>query len=157
MGVEVELATEAEFSLSSNGTLYGLLTSVKLNHVRLPAGGEFAEIQPYIGLWSVVEPIFSEMLLDLPFSYRFRLHGDRLVITNFRMLLAGPNPLGKAGGLVGGGGDGAFAVMAGFQALGTAFEGTYALDDGKEKAPARPKSFLKPGDKKPKGMPNFRR
>ena len=40
MGVEVELATEAEYSLSSNGTIYGLLTGVKLNHLRLPAGEE---------------------------------------------------------------------------------------------------------------------
>jgi RNA polymerase sigma factor (sigma-70 family) len=154
MGVEVELSTEAEFSLSSNGAIYGLLTGVKLEHVRLPAGEEFAELQPFLGLWSAVEPLFSEMLLDLPFSYRFRLQGDRLVITNFRMLLAGPNPLGKAGGLVAGEGG---AVLIGFQALGTAFEGTYAMDDGKEKpAPVRSKIFLKPGDKKMK-LPSFRR
>ena len=125
MGFEVELATEAEFSLSSNGTIYGLLTGVKLTHVRLPAGEEFQQFQPFIGLWSAVEPLFSEMLLDLPFSYRFRLQGDRLVITNFRILLAGPNPLGKVGGLLGGG-DGVGAVLVGFQALGTALEGTYA-------------------------------
>ena len=159
MGFEVELATEAEYSLSSNGTIYGLLTGVKLNHLRLPASEEFSEIQPFVGLWSVVEPLFSEMLVDLPFSYRFRVHGDRLVITNFRILLAGPNPLGKLGGLsFGKPGNDAWAVVAGFQALGTAFEGTYATDDGKEKpAPVRSKTFGKPGDKKTKSLPGSRR
>jgi RNA polymerase sigma factor (sigma-70 family) len=157
MGFEVELATEAEFSLSSNGTIYGLLTGVKLNHVRLPASEEFKEIQPFVGLWSLVEPLFAEMLLDLPFSYRFRVQGDRLVITNFRILLAGPNPLGKVGGILGDA-DEVFAVLAGFQALGTALEGTYVTDDGKEKpAPKKRKPFLEPGDKKMKSLPGLRR
>jgi RNA polymerase sigma factor (sigma-70 family) len=159
MGVEVELATEAEYSLSSNGTIYGILTGVKLNHLRLPANEEFKEIQPFVGLWSVVEPVFAEMLLDLPFSYRFRVHNDRLVITNFRMLLAGPNPLGKAGGFLSKDGkDGALLVLAGFQALGTAVEGTYLADDGKERAtPARPKTFLKPRGEGMKKLPGFGR
>ena len=161
MGVEVEFATEAEYSLSSNGTIYGLLTGVKLNHLRLPAGEEFANIQPFVGLWSLVEPLFSEMLLDLPFSYRFRVQDDRLVITNFRILLAGPNPLGKVGGLLGKDSEGGiFQALVCFQALGTALEGTYVLEDGKEKersAPRKRKPFLDSGDKKMKSLPNFRR
>ena len=155
MGFEVELATEAEYALSSNGTIYGLLTGVKLNHVRLPAIGEFQELQPFIGLWSLVEPLFAEMMIDLPFSYRFRVSGDRLVITNFRILLAGPNPLGKAGGFLGGR-DSVFGALAMFQALGTALEGSYNLDDGKEKPAAQSKPFMKLGDKKAK-LPSFRR
>jgi RNA polymerase sigma factor (sigma-70 family) len=159
MGVEVELATEAEYALSSHGTIYGILTGVKLNHLRLPANEEFKEIQPFVGLWSVVEPVFSEMVLDLPFSYRFRVHNDRLVITHFRMLLAGPNPLGKVGGLLSKDGrESGLAVLAGFQALGTAIEGTYVADDGKERAtPARPKTFLKPRGEGLKKLPGFGR
>jgi RNA polymerase sigma factor (sigma-70 family) len=141
MGFEFELATEAEYSLSSNGTIYGILTSVRLNHLRLPEGKDFEELRPFGGLWSAVEPLVTETLLDLPFSYRFRLHGDRLVITNFRMLLAGPNPLGKLGALAG---QKEFAVLAYFQALGTAFEGTYKADDGKgQRGASRPPSRLR--------------
>lgn len=147
MGFEFELATEAEYSLSSNGTIYGLLTSVRLNHVRLPDGEEFAELRPFAGLWSAVEPLVNDVLVDLPFSYQFRVQGDRLVISNFRILLAGPNPLGKLGGLAAGSGQQseAFAVLAYFQALGTALEGTYIAPDGKEKpAPNKRPMFSKP-------------
>ena len=149
MGAEFELATEAEYSLSSNGTIYGVLTSVRLDHVRLPDGRGFDEMKPFVGLWAAVEPVFTEMTTDLPFSYRFRVQGDRLIISNFRMLLAGPNPLGKVGGILAGGGSKeSLAFLAYFQAVGTAIEGTYSLDDGKEKekpgAKKRP-LFLKPG------------
>jgi RNA polymerase sigma factor (sigma-70 family) len=148
MGVEVELATEAEYALSSNGTIYGLLTSVRLNHVRLPDGEPFAQVKPFVGLWPAVEPLVSEVLTDLPFSYRFRVQGDRLIISNFRILLAGPNPLGKLGGMAaagGGSGNEAFAALAAFQALGTALEGTYTSPDSKEKpAPGKRPLFMKP-------------
>jgi RNA polymerase sigma factor (sigma-70 family) len=151
MGVEFELATEAEYSLSSNGTIYGLLTSVRLNHLRLPDGKEFAELKPFVGLWSAAEPLVNEVLVDLPFSYRFRVQGDRLVISNFRMLLAGPNPLGKLGGLVAK--DRGFEALTYFQALGTAIEGTYTAGEAKEKPAAnRRPLFLKPrgrGDSRP--------
>src|SRR5919199_5812899 len=123
MGVEFELATEAEYSLSSNGTIYGLLTGVRLNHLRLPDGEPFAQLKPFVGLWPAVEPLVNEVLTDMPFSYQFRVQGDRLVISNFRMLLAGPNPLGKLGGLASQ--DGALAALSYFQALGAAVEGTY--------------------------------
>jgi RNA polymerase sigma factor (sigma-70 family) len=147
MGVEFELATEAEYSLSSNGTIYGLLTNVQLNHLRLPDGEVFAAVQPYVKLWSAVEPLVSEMTSDLPFSYRFRVHKDRLVISNFRMLLAGPNPLGKVGLLVAGSRE--YAPLAAFQAFATAIEGTYVIEDREKPANRRP--FLKPrtrGDSK---------
>ncbi len=146
MGVEFELATEAEYSLSSNGTIYGVLTSVRLDHLRLPDIQEFEKIKPFVGLWTVVEPVITEMATDLPFSYRFRVQGDRLIITNFRMLLAGPNPLGKLGGVLADGHNKeGLAFLAYFQALGTAVEGTYALDDGKEQsAPAKRPLYMKP-------------
>jgi hypothetical protein len=146
MGFEFELATEAEYSLSSNGTIYGVITSVQLNHLRVPDGEEFAQIKPFAGLWPALEPLVNDVLLDLPFSYRFRVQGDRLVISNFRMLLAGPNPLGKVGGLMGGGGNNeALIVLAYFQALGTAIEGTYTSADAREKPPAGKRPlFLKP-------------
>ena len=71
------------------------------------------------------------MTTDLPFSYQFRVQGDRLVISNFRMLLAGPNPLGKLGGLAAK--DGGLAALSYFQALGTAVEGTYTAGEAREK------------------------
>jgi hypothetical protein len=153
MGFEVELATEAEYSLSSNGTIYGLITGVRLNHVRVPDGEPWAELKPFAGLWPVAEPLVQEVLLDLPFSYRFRVQGDRLVISNFRILLAGPNPLGKLGGLAGaGGGSGneAFVALAAFQALGTALEGTYTAADARERpAPGKRPLFLAPRARPP--------
>jgi hypothetical protein len=146
MGVQFELATEAEFSLSSNGTIYGLLTGVRLNHLRLPEGEPFAQIKPFVGLWPAVEPLVNDMLLDVPFSYQFRVQGDRLVISNFRILLAGPNPLGKVGGIALG--DLGIGVAA-FQALGTALEGTYTAGEAKEKPPLnRRPLFRKPPDLK---------
>ncbi len=155
MGFEFELGTEAEYALSSNGTIYGLLTGVRVNHLKVPEGKEeFAELKPFAGLWSVVEPLVNEVLVDLPFSYKFRVQGDRLVISNFRILLAGPNPLGKVGGLLAHDAHEMLAPLAYFQALGTALEGTYTAPDGKEQpAPVNKRRlFLKPGgNTKPKG------
>jgi RNA polymerase sigma factor (sigma-70 family) len=143
MGVEFELATEAEYSLSSSGTIYGLVTSVRLNHLRLPK--EFEEIKPLVGLWPALEPLVNEALTDLPFSYQFRVQGDRLIISNFRMLLAGPNPLGKLGGLAQAHNNEGLVVLAYFQALGTALEGTYTASGAQEKAaPNRRPLFVKP-------------
>jgi hypothetical protein len=138
MGGEIELATEAEYSLSSNGTIYGIITSVRLNHLRLPDGEEFAELKPFLGLWSAVEPLVNEVLMDMPFSYQFRVQGDRLILSNFRILLAGPNPLGKLGGLVAGE---VGVVLVAFQALGVALEGTYTSSEGQEKAPLKKRSY----------------
>jgi hypothetical protein len=81
-------------------------------------------------------------MIDLPFSYQFRIQGERLIISNYRILLAGPNPFGKVGGFVAGE---AAAVLLGFQALGTAIEGTYTAADAIEKpAPNRRPLFPKP-------------
>jgi hypothetical protein len=139
MGIEVELATEAEYSLSSNGTIYGLITSTRVNHLRFPDGEPFAALKPFLGLWPAVEPLVNEVLIDLPFSYQFRVQGDRLIISNFRMLLAGPNPLGKLGGLASSQGNNSEAVviLTGFQALGAAIEGTYLSSDGKENSASK--------------------
>jgi RNA polymerase sigma factor (sigma-70 family) len=144
MGFEFELTTEAEYSLSSSGTIYGLLTSVQLEHLRLPEGGEFEKLKPFVKLWSAVEPLVTEATSDLPFSYRFRVQGDRLVISNFRILLAGPNPLGKLGILMAAGENGkeGLVVLGAFQALGTAIEGTYTAE-GKERPAARRRPLLK--------------
>jgi RNA polymerase sigma factor (sigma-70 family) len=145
MGVEFELATEAEYSLSSSGTIYGIITSVHLNHLRLPDGDLFAQLKPFAGLWTAVEPVINEMLIDLPFSYQCRVHGDRITISNYRILLTGPNPLGKLGALGGLNGNSELCVaLAGFQALGTAIEGTYVSAESKEAAPpARRPLFMK--------------
>src|SRR5262249_49647296 len=75
----------------------------------------------------------TEVLTDLPFSYQFRVQGDRFVISQFRMLLAGPNPLGKLGGFAAGGSKDGLALLAPFQALATAVEGTYTAADAEEK------------------------
>jgi hypothetical protein len=127
MGGEFELATEAEISLSSTGTVYGLITGVRLNHLRLPDGEEFAKLKPFAAFWSAVEPLVNEVLMDLPFSYQFRVQGDRLILSNCRVLLAGPNPLGKLGGLATG--QPVLAALTYFQTLGTAVEGSYTAQD----------------------------
>jgi hypothetical protein len=146
LGVEFEVRTEAEFSLSSNGTIYGVLTGGKVAHLKFPAGGELGDLAAYAALWPLFEPMVAEVLTDLPFSYQFRLQGDRLVISNFRALLAGPNPLGKAGGLVAGkaGGE-ALEVLSYFQGLALVMEGTYAAGDAREREqPKRTTPFYKP-------------
>ena len=138
LGGEIDLSIEAEYSLSSSGTIYGLITAFRVNHLKLPDGEDFAELKPYLGLWSAVEPLVNDVMIDLPFSYQFRVQGDRLVISNFRMLLAGPNPFGKLGGILAANGSGnqeVLVVLSCFQALGTAIEGTYATVDSKEKQP----------------------
>ena len=149
MGFEFELATEAEYSLSSSGTIYGLITSVRLNHLKIPDGETFEEIKPFAGLWTAIEPLVNEVMIDLPFSYQFRIHGDRLIISNYRILLAVPNPLGKLGGLAmanGNNGGDQLAVLAYFQAIGTAIEGTYTSPDAKDRPVQKQRPlFLKPG------------
>ncbi len=111
----------------------------------MPDGKDFESLKPYVGLVSVAEPLINDVMVDLPFSYQFRVQGDRLVISNFRMLLAGPNPLGKLGGLMaarGGQEEAGVQVLAYFQALGTAIEGTYVAPDAKEKTAPHKKPFL---------------
>lgn len=155
MGAEVELATEAEISMASNGTIYGVVTGFKVTHVKLPPEmrGELAGID--VGkAWPLVEPLVNDVMTDLPFSYSFRLAGDRLTILNYRILLAGPNPLGKLGGLAAGNSNEAFAAIAYFQALGTAIEGSYTVvdhDHEKEAPKKRPvisKPVFQPSGKK---------
>jgi RNA polymerase sigma factor (sigma-70 family) len=145
MGGEFELATEAEISLSRHGTVYGVLTGVKLNRLRLPEMEELAEFKPFIGLWPAVEPLLSEVMTDLPFSYQCRVSGDRLVINNFRMLLCGPNPLGKAGAVLA---SKELLPLGIFQALAVV-EGSYTAADEKERAPLPGSSNLtKPRSRK---------
>lgn len=144
MGVEVELATEAEISLSANGTIYGILNSVKLTHVRFPETEDFAQLKPFAGLWPLVEPLVAELTTDLPFSYQFRVGGDRLSIHNFRMLLAGPNPLSKVA-IAHDGAREVVGLLMYFQAVGVAVEGSYTAADVKEKeAPKARPTFKKP-------------
>lgn len=141
MGVEVELRTEAEFSMSSNGTIYGIVTRIELTHMKLPAAGELGEFGVYAKLVKLAEPLINETLTDLPFSYQFRLSGDKLTILNYRALLAGPNPLGKLGGLVGK--DENLAVLSYFQALGAAIEGTYTAGEAEPRDKPKAKAIIR--------------
>jgi RNA polymerase sigma factor (sigma-70 family) len=147
LGVEFDVSVEAEYSLSSTGTIYGLITAFRVNHVRLPDDQKFADFKPFLDAWSALEPLVNDLMLDLPFSYQFRVQGDRLVISNFRMLLAGPNPLGKLGGIVANGPNELFAALSYFQVLSTALEGTFTASDGKAAPPPR----KRPGLQKPAG------
>ncbi len=156
MGFELEINTEAEFSLSSNGTIYGLLTGFKIVHLKFPMEGQFAdaEFAQIANMWPLVEPLVAEFLTDMPFSYQFRVQGNRLVISSYRALLAGPNPLGKLGGLVADNTQGIGHVLAAFQGFGMAMEGTYTLVDGKEAEQPKKKPRLK-SNMGPTKMPNF--
>ncbi|MEO2091496.1 MAG: sigma-70 family RNA polymerase sigma factor [Gemmataceae bacterium] len=144
-GAEVELVTEAEYSLISNGTIYGVVTGVKVTHLKIPQGlgKEGDQIAALVGLLPLAEPLLNEVLTDLPFSYQFRLVGDRLTILNYRALLAGPNPFGKLGLLAGAGGKGEAAFLAYFQAFGTAIEGTYTAADPDAPEPAKKKPVVR--------------
>jgi hypothetical protein len=141
--------------MASNGTIYGIVTGFKVTHVKLPAEmkGEFAGVD-LVKAWPLVEPLVNDVMTDLPFSYSFRLVGDRLTILNYRILLAGPNPLGKIGGLTGGRNNDAFAAIAYFQALGTAIEGSYTVVDADhekeapKKRPVTSKSVIQLSGKK---------
>src|SRR5262245_33590176 len=145
MGVEFEFHTEAEFSLSSNGTIYGILTGGKIVHLKFSPDGELGDYAEYAAFWPLFEPMIAEMLTDLPFSYQFRVQGDRLVISNFRALLAGPNPLGKVGGLMAAGGGDPAVLLSYFQALALVMDGTYTAGDAKEiEQPKRRAPFYKP-------------
>jgi hypothetical protein len=144
MGVEVELRTEAEFSLSSNGTIYGIVTGIELTRLKVGALGELGELGTYAKFAKLAEPLITETLTDLPFSYQFRISGDKLTILNYRTLLAGPNPLGKLGGILGGSKE--FGVLSYFQAISVAVEGTYTSD-----AEPRDKPKAKPIIRKPIG------
>jgi RNA polymerase sigma factor (sigma-70 family) len=143
MGFEVEVRTEAEFSISRNGTIYGIVTSVELTHLKIPATNdelaELGKLGKLAKFAKLAEPLINETLTDLPFSYQFRINGDKLTILNFRALLAGPNPLGKLGGMVYGGNE-AMSFISCFQALGVAMEGTYTVSDpeNREKPKMRP-------------------
>ncbi len=147
MGVEVELKTEAEFSMSSSGTIYGIVTGFELTHVKIGAGGELGEIAEYAKFVKLAEPLINEMFTDLPFSYQFRMSGDKLTILNYRALLAGPNPLGKLGGVVGGG-DSGLAVLAGFQGFAIAIEGTYTAGEAEPRGKPKGKSVIHKPSKK---------
>jgi RNA polymerase sigma factor (sigma-70 family) len=137
LGGELDVTIEAEYSLSSNGTIYGLITGVHLNILRLPDLDNFADLKPFVSAWPVIEPLINEVMVDLPFSYQFRLQSDRVVVSNVRILLAGPNPIGKVGGWIGNSNDPFMLFLAYFQALGAALEGTYTATDGKAVPPIK--------------------
>jgi hypothetical protein len=72
-----------------------------------------------------------------------------VVVSNVRILLAGPNPLGKIGGWIANNNNEPFAFLAYFQVLGTALEGTYTATDGKAVPPMKKQQlqFPKPREK----------
>jgi len=137
LGGELDITIEAEYSLSSNGTIYGLITAIHLNNLRLPDVDSFAQLKPFVSAWPVIEPLINDVMIDLPFSYQFRLQGDRVVVSNVRILLAGPNPLGKIGGFLDKSNEPFVLFLAYFQALGAALEGTYTATDGKAVPPMK--------------------
>jgi len=152
MGIEVELKTEAEFSLSGNGTIYGIVTSAEVTHLKVGGAALGEGVAEYAKFVKLAEPLINEMLTDLPFSYQFRISGDKLTILNYRALLAGPNPLGKLGGIAGGA-DSGLGVLMYFQSLGLALEGTYTAGEAEQRDRPKAKPILrKPPAKKISGM-----
>ena len=144
MGVEVEMRTEAEFAMSSTGTIYGIVTHAELSRLKIGGGalGLLGEMSEYVKLVKLAEPLLVEMMTDLPFSYQFRVSGNKLTILNYRTLLAGPNPLGKLGGVVGGA-DSGLAVLSYFQAIGIVMEGTYTADEGENHDRSKSKPIIR--------------
>lgn len=131
MGATIKIATEAEIALSRNGTIFGLVNSIRISDIRFGGdhfGGDLAAASEYAKFLPLVEPLINELITDLPFSYQFRVHGDTLTILNFRTLLSGPNPLNKLA-LVGVNIGDEATFLTYFQALGLAMEGTYLRID----------------------------
>ncbi len=137
-GVDFTIETEAEISLSSNGTIYGLVNSVKVKELKF--GGELAEVAVYAKFLPLAEPLINELFTDLPFSYQFRVTEDRLVILSYRALLSGPNPIMKLAPLMGDLEEAVGIVMY-VQAFGTAMEGTYGRAPKFEPEPIVRRSF----------------
>ena len=122
------------------------MTGIELVHVKIGAGGELGDVGMYAKFAKLAEPLINETLTDLPFSYQFRVSGDKLTILNYRTLLAGPNPLGKLGGVLGGG-DNGLGALSYFQAISMAVEGTYTAGE----VEPRDKPKAKPIIRKPMG------
>ena len=142
LGIEVQMETVAEISLSRNGTLYGIVTQLKIKNIRVNGTmmPDMKEFQQFVHFWPVVEPLLNEWVTDLPFSYQFRINGNQLSIHNYRILLAGPNPLGKVGGIVSDM-DEIGAVLMYFQAIGVAMEGNYTRTDRDAVPQPEPRRF----------------
>ena len=91
LGGELELATDAEVSLSRAGTVYGVVDAVRVERLKPPTAlGDDGKLGAFvqIGLWPAVEPLVNEVCTDLPFFYQARQADDRLTIHNDRILLA---------------------------------------------------------------------
>ncbi len=146
MGIECEIETDAEISLSSNGTIYGIVTSAKVTHLKV--GGQLGtELEGVSAYFPLIEPFLNEIVTDLPFSYQFRNKGDHLTILNYRALLSGPNPYTKLAAFGGGGNDEVNMVFLYFQAFSSAMEGNYTSVDPAEAVPAKKRApFRKPMD-----------
>ncbi len=145
MGIEFEIETDAEISLSSNGTIYGVVTSAKVTHLKVgrELSKDFEDAAKFLPL---VEPFLNEMVTDLPFSYQFRVKGDRLTILNYRALLSGPNPFAKLAAYGAASEETKFVFLY-FQAFSSAMEGTYTSVDPAEAVPAKKRApFRKPID-----------
>lgn len=127
MGIELDVSTEAEIAMTAGGTVYGVITGMTLNKVAV-GGGELAELQAYTGFVKLAEPLISDFVIDLPFSYHCQQSGDRLIIRNYRTLLTGPNPLNRIGPFAEGLAE-VSGILMYFQAIGVAIEGNYRACD----------------------------
>jgi hypothetical protein len=128
MGFEVTVETDAEISMSRNGTIYGIINSLRVTRLKMgQALGEQAMV--YASFLPLAEPLINTVFTDLPFSYQVRMVDDRMTILSFRMLLAGPNPMLPFGASIamftGGNMDKSMAPFLYFQMLGMAMEGNY--------------------------------
>lgn len=135
-GFQFDIQTEAEVSLSTSGVVYGVVTGFKVSNIRagmLGAEKGAEAFQLYASMVNAAEPLINEMTIDMPFSYHIRAADDRVTLSQFRVMLAGPSPLGKAGAFMGG--DSGLAVLGYFQAINVALEGTYTAEGAKPRGP----------------------
>jgi hypothetical protein len=95
LGVSAELAIDSEIALSSSGVVFGVITGVRLNHVKMnpQALANWIENMPLkVGpkLFPLIEPLVNEALIDTPFSYQCRVREDRLTISHLHIGPCGP-------------------------------------------------------------------
>lgn len=125
LGIEFELKTVAEISVSSHGTIYGIITSAKAEKLRFPQ--DVQEQDTLFAFIGVGEGLMNEVMLDMPFSYQYRIVDDQLILHNFRMFVIGNKPFTTYMSLL----QGDYSEMGIYlQFAGSVIEGTYAQQAG---------------------------
>jgi hypothetical protein len=134
-GISATVAIDSEIALSSNGVVFGVITGVqitelKINQQLLAAYSKELPITIGPKSYALIEPIINDLLIDTPFSYQCRMHGNRLTISHCHIGLSGPAAKYAMGV--------APYQVSMIQAPAVALEGNYTLMPKKEAEQQKP-------------------